>query len=267
MEKSKNSSPQKKLTFILCAAVLCFCFVVTGCGKRDGVHKIKYNSGVTKEETYYVAGVPQGQSILYHENGKVKEELQYVKGKKEGKSKVYYDDGRLEAELNYRNDKVHGMVREYHPNKRVKTVLIYNNGKLAGQSKWYFPDGKIEATKEYKNGYLDGETKVYDQRTGTVAYSEVYEKNKKVKRTEYDIDPIVRNTAGLSLTSEGSSAKPGPVLQGRKPHMLGTKLSTMATPCTANTPRITVLRIACVARSRRATTTTSGPTSNRPHMK
>ena len=70
-------------------------------GKREGVWKSYYESGLPWSEGEYKNGVREGISITWYENGQKRYEGRYANGKQAGKWKYWNENGQLEKEIDY----------------------------------------------------------------------------------------------------------------------------------------------------------------------
>lgn len=105
------------------------------------IEKKFYPSGELKSETSYNAeGKRNGIYKVYYKDGKSKEEIGYLNGRIEGMLKAYYESGKIWYEVPYKKGKKEGTVKTYHKNGKVKKEVVYEAGK-AIRGYCYMTDG------------------------------------------------------------------------------------------------------------------------------
>jgi len=189
-------------------------------GKRTGVWKTYYPSGVLQEEVTYKAGELTGESRTFYPNGapkerkrfnaegKLVEEWEYNRGGiptaqavasgSDATVRRKHLNGVEEVSFNLHDGELVDGVYTFHDDKGRKTSEItFRNGDRTGPFKDYFPDGKLKEEGRYVDGEYDGTIKTYfadgTLRVSSVwnagrrdgVYEDFHPNGKRYERTEY----------------------------------------------------------------------------------
>ena len=121
-------------------------------GRRQGAWRDTYANGELRYQGKFKNDVPVGEFKYFDEDGNLKATNAYDKS---GQKSVY---------------------TAYAPSGKVVTKGSYDNKKKTGEWRYFSPENsKIVLVENYSDGVLQGVSTVYDNKTGRVAESIVYE--------------------------------------------------------------------------------------------
>lgn len=169
--------------------------------KKEGVARIFYPDGKTRQTIPYINGRKDGLSREYDREGKIITLLEYnndflisrerinqtdAAGLKQGEWLEFYPGGAIKTERNYRNDLLHGYYKEYDERGRLLVTLLYDNGKVTGTEidnsaeidieNRYDEAGKLIYSGPFKEGVPVGIHREYNS-DGTVRIASIYNDN------------------------------------------------------------------------------------------
>jgi len=99
-------------------------------GRKHGIWKTFYISGVVAEEIPYENDTVHGSWIKYFENGNPKEHIETDHGVYSGRYMIYFPGGNPRISGNYLNDRKEGIWTTYEESGEVSKVEEYRNGEL-----------------------------------------------------------------------------------------------------------------------------------------
>lgn len=138
--------------------------------KKEGVARIYYPDGKTRQTIPYVNGKKDGLSREYDLEGKIITLLEYnndflisrsrinhtdAASRKQGEWLDFYPEGAIRTERNYRDDLLHGYYKEYDLRGKLLVTLLYENGKVTGT------DVDNSAQIDIQNRYDDSGRLIY----------------------------------------------------------------------------------------------------------
>ena len=169
-----------------------------------GEFKYYHPNGKLKSITYFMQGVHQVRTTIYHTNERKASEgifldqlkdgewkywdedstlvkvENYKSGKKNGAWKTYSSSsGILLEELNYRNDTLHGPARTFYVDGTPCTKENYLNGQRSGTAESYYIDGKLSIKGDFHKGFKIGVWNYYDQ-NGTLRKVTEYKQSQEI---------------------------------------------------------------------------------------
>ena len=97
---------------------------------KDGPLVTRYENGVIKEKSYYLAGRRQGECQSFYPSGKMWSDDYFTNGLRDGATTTYYDNGQKRYEGTFIKGKPSGKWN-YYDNSGKLTRLV-NYGKKAG---------------------------------------------------------------------------------------------------------------------------------------
>jgi len=153
-----------------------------------GEFKYYHPNGKLKSITFFIQGVHQVKTTIFHPNENKASEGQYVDQLKDGEWKYWDEDGtliRIEnykvgkkdgvwktysastgillEELNYLNDQLYGIANTFYIDGVPCTVENYINNQRNGNAESYFIDGKLSIKGTFYQGLKIGVWEYYDQ--------------------------------------------------------------------------------------------------------
>lgn len=166
--------------------------VVDDNGKKQGMWKEFYPSGMLKAKGKYINSKPAGQWHYYYEDGRTEIEGSYTsKGKKDGQWWWYYPSGEVLAMEEYDDGDLQGLSfslsaegdtlecgkyeagqetgKWYYRNDSTFITGKYDNGNREGCWKTYYPGGRLKVEEHYFNGEYDGKVIYYWENAAKMA--------------------------------------------------------------------------------------------------
>ncbi|MBU2938564.1 hypothetical protein KO494_03330 [Lacinutrix sp. C3R15] len=101
-------------------------------GKKEGVYRVWYETGVLKLQSFYNQNVLQGSYKAYWNNGNLASESNYVNGKKQGVERKWFYSGKLSKKRNLLNDKEDGLQQAWLENGKLYVNYEAKNGRIFG---------------------------------------------------------------------------------------------------------------------------------------
>lgn len=169
--------------------------------KKEGLARIYFPDGKTRQTIPYVNGKKDGLSREYDHDGKIITLLEYnndflisrerinhtdASGMKQGEWLDFYPDGGIKTERNYRDDQLHGYYKEYDEKGKLLVALLYEDGKVTGSDidngeeieieKRYDESGRLIYSGPFKEGKPVGIHREYNS-DGTVRDAKIYNDN------------------------------------------------------------------------------------------
>jgi antitoxin component YwqK of YwqJK toxin-antitoxin module len=147
-------------------------------GRKTGVWRELYPTGVTKEEGNWTNGLKNGIFKLYKKNGDLDRLEKYEDGIKiEGDEQTmilevrqqFYESGNVKERGSYKEGKKQGTFRFYDENGNETGAALYvedqkigegkidSTGQRQGDWKLYYPSGELRAQGAYVNGLKEGD--------------------------------------------------------------------------------------------------------------
>jgi antitoxin component YwqK of YwqJK toxin-antitoxin module len=109
-------------------------------GKKHGMQRTWYESGVLMSEEPYKNGVMNGVFKHWDETGKLVGCYKMMEGT--GVKIIYYPNGRLREERGYRNNDKYGMQYTFHDNGQIEFYEEYKLEGLVGNSFLFYSTGE-----------------------------------------------------------------------------------------------------------------------------
>ena len=119
-------------------------------GKRDGAMDWYDREGHHLEVIRYKNGKRHGINKIFYDTGILRIEVEYVDDSKEGLEKYYFSTGKLASEVNFIHGKKEGLQKEYNDNGTLNNDVMYKHGYKEGLKHWYDEKGKVIKTVTYK---------------------------------------------------------------------------------------------------------------------
>ncbi len=143
-------------------------------GKKVGLWKSYYPSGVLKNRITYVNGRAEGNAVMYHENGKIAEQGYWKGNRWVGEYKLFYDNGQVAQQFNFNESgKREGKQLYYFENGSIMIEGDWREGKESGIVKEYYENGDLRSERSFDNGNMDAsKTKSYEPKKPLVEVEE-----------------------------------------------------------------------------------------------
>lgn len=133
-------------------------------GKRDGVHKTFYPTGVLREEGLYKDGRRVGAHKTFYKSGKLESEWKFKDGiAVDGIHKVFFENGNTMNEIPFENGEIQGTARTFREDGTLLSEISVIKGSQNGGSRAFYPSGKVQFEAMFKDGIQVGEIKVFDE--------------------------------------------------------------------------------------------------------
>jgi antitoxin component YwqK of YwqJK toxin-antitoxin module len=124
-------------------------------GRKQGLWKKVYPSGVTAYEVTFKDNKPVGTMLRYHPNSRKMAELQFNKDGSYAQAKLYDEQESLIAKGFYAGQSKDS-IWKYYKNDFLVQSENYNKGVLHGEMKAYYPNGQVYDLRHMKNGKENG---------------------------------------------------------------------------------------------------------------
>ncbi len=208
--------------------------------KKEGVARIFYPDGKTRQTIPYINGRKDGLSREYDREGKIITLLEYnndflisrerinqtdAAGQKQGEWLEFYPGGAIKTERNYRNDLLHGYYKEYDERGRLLVTLLYDNGKVTGTEidngaeidieNRYDEAGKLIYSGPFKEGIPVGIHREYNS-DGTVRIAKIYNDNGVLISEGIVDDEGNRNGPWKDFSADGTMIAEGAYVNSRR---------------------------------------------------
>ncbi|MDX9902679.1 MAG: toxin-antitoxin system YwqK family antitoxin [Bacteroidales bacterium] len=208
--------------------------------KKEGVARIFYPDGKTRQTIPYINGRKDGLSREYDREGKIITLLEYnndflisrerinqtdAAGLKQGEWLEFYPGGAIKTERNYRNDLLHGYYKEYDERGRLLVTLLYDNGKVTGTEidnsaeidieNRYDEAGKLIYSGPFKEGVPVGIHREYNS-DGTVRIASIYNDNGVLISEGIVDDEGNRNGPWKDFSADGTLIAEGAYVNSRR---------------------------------------------------
>ncbi len=108
------------------------------------------------EKIDYLQGKRQGLYRKWFASGLLSFEAHYQNGKLEGSSKSWWKNGQQRSEANHSQGVVHGVQRQWYQSGQLFEELHIEHGKEEGMQKSWRENGKVYNNYEAKNGRIFG---------------------------------------------------------------------------------------------------------------
>jgi antitoxin component YwqK of YwqJK toxin-antitoxin module len=208
--------------------------------KKEGVARIFYPDGKTRQTIPYINGRKDGLSREYDREGKIITLLEYnndflisrerinqtdAAGLKQGEWLEFYPGGAIKTERNYRNDLLHGYYKEYDERGRLLVTLLYDNGKVTGTEidnsaeidieNRYDESGKLIYSGPFKEGIPVGIHREYNS-DGSVRIAKIYNDNGVLISEGIVDDEGNRNGPWKDFSADGTVTAEGAYVNSRR---------------------------------------------------
>jgi antitoxin component YwqK of YwqJK toxin-antitoxin module len=144
---------------------------------RSGNWKTYFESGKISQESNWMNGVQNENSIIYYENGHIQEENNWNLGTMNGVRKKYYENGSLQEESNWVNGILNGSLKAYYSNGNPQEVSNWSNGLKNGAFKNYYESGVLKGEGTLKDNKIEGLVKSYFE-NGNIEYESMFKNDK-----------------------------------------------------------------------------------------
>ena len=106
--------------------------------------------------TGYFNGLKEGKAESYYETGVLKEERFYLNNRKHGNHQGWWPNGSMKFDISFENGLTEGESLEWYENGTPYKAFHYLNGQEVGSQKMWQLDGGIRANYVVKNGHRYG---------------------------------------------------------------------------------------------------------------
>jgi antitoxin component YwqK of YwqJK toxin-antitoxin module len=106
--------------------------------------------------TGYFAGLKEGRSEAFYESGVKKEQRFYINNRKDGNHQGWWANGSLKYDISFENGLTEGESLEWYEDGTPYKAFHYLNGQEIGAQKMWERDGGIRANYVVKNGHRYG---------------------------------------------------------------------------------------------------------------
>lgn len=125
-------------------------------GKKSGLWKVFYSTGILKFEAQYKNNRPNGKYSTYYESGCIEETGSWNGISNIGEYKRYYNNGVIQQEKTYNTgSKVDGKLIYRYSNGQIEVEYYMINGIEEGKSMRYYPNGDLKEKTYFTNGRRD----------------------------------------------------------------------------------------------------------------
>lgn len=123
-------------------------------GKIDGVYSEYWPNGARREETTYVRGIANGESVIYWNDGKVREKGNNHNGRRQGVWLTFTRGGNLSIRATYSSGLLNKQYFSYYQNGNIKWQGVYNRNRKDGKWTNYAPSGEKRLVQYWDNNRL-----------------------------------------------------------------------------------------------------------------
>jgi antitoxin component YwqK of YwqJK toxin-antitoxin module len=163
-----------------------------------GEFKYYHPNGKLKSITFFIQGVHQVKTTIYHPNEKKASEGQYIDQIKDGEWSYWDEDGTLIRVEHYKKGIKEGIWKTFSAQTGILLEeVVYLNDQLHGTAKTYYTDGTPCTVENYINNQRNGEAESY-YGNGILSIKGSFHKGLKLGTWNYyDEEGKLRKTVGF----------------------------------------------------------------------